>query len=797
MKSTFTKALVIAALTSICQITPAFSMVNIDYVTVGYANNLADPFNGRGAVAYAYKIGKYEVTNSQYAEFLNSVDPAGTNTRSLYNNFMGSSARGGIAFTSDSAAGAKYTIRSNMGDKPVNFVNWFDAARFTNWLHNGQGESSTEFGAYTLNIFNSGFPARNPSAKVWIPSDNEWYKAAYYDPTPGAGGGDNYWLYATQSDSVPTLGVADATGVITNPGANVANYASAGGWNSQVGNVTTVGSALANNYFGTADQSGNVTEWTESVDIEYNVRGSSGGNWYYGEDFMRSTALGGINPYSESSDLGFRVATISVPTSTFLTVSRLGLEQSSDPQDWQAVPVTPEMLDSEGRIIPPSGNEETSYRLRISILPEATGGTPPSSATPSGNQRLSLEQANDLEDWQNIALTPAMLDGDGMIQLPAAAVANFYRMRLSTVTAPTIATQPVSVAINSGGSTTLAVAASGEGLSYQWYEGIVGVTDTPVGTGEASFTTPALTTSATYWVRVSNSAGSTDSDAVTVTVTAPVPAGMALIPAGSFTMGRTSGDIDANAPPVSVTVSAFLIAELEVTKALWDEVRTWGLANGYTGLAAGAGKAADHPVQSVTWFDVVKWSNARSEKEGLSPVYTVGGAVMRTGTTVPSVNWAANGYRLPTEAEWEKAARGGASGLRFPWGNTITHAQANYYSISSFAYDSSPTAGYHPTYAPTGNPRSAPVGSFPANGYELHDVTGNVWEWCWDIYGADTYVDGATDPRGAIAGGSRMLRGGSWSDDPNFARVADRNFSITPSFSGTNIGFRVARSVAP
>ncbi len=108
---------------------------------------------------------------------------------------------------------------------------------------------------------------KNVGARVYLPSEDEWYKAAYYDPTPGAGGGDNYWLYASQSDTVPTVPAASATGDITNPGANVANYFSGADWNGQNGNVTTVGSAgaLAESYFGTADMNGNVQEWNDAV----------------------------------------------------------------------------------------------------------------------------------------------------------------------------------------------------------------------------------------------------------------------------------------------------------------------------------------------------------------------------------------------------------------------------------------------------------------------------------------------------------------------------------------------------
>ena len=270
--------------------------------------------------------------------------------------------------------------------------------------------------------------------------------------------------------------------------------------------------------------------------------------------------------------------------------------------------------------------------------------------------------------------------------------------------------------------------------------------------------------------------------------------GFALIPAGEFTMGDVL-DGDPKAPPHQVNVSAFYIGQKEVTKAEWDSVRIWAVSHGYPDLAAGYGKAAEHPVESVSWWDVVKWCNARSEQEGLMPCYTVGGAVMRSGTTEPTVNWTASGYRLPTEAEWEKAARGGLSGKRFPWGDTISHTQANYNSSASYGYDISPTLGYHPAYSTGSIPHTSPVGSFSSNGYGLQDMAGNAIEWCWDWYG--TYASGAqNDPRGASSGTSRVLRGGDWHYYANYCRAAAR-YSYNPGDANYYRGFRVTRSPVP
>jgi len=277
----------------------------------------------------------------------------------------------------------------------------------------------------------------------------------------------------------------------------------------------------------------------------------------------------------------------------------------------------------------------------------------------------------------------------------------------------------------------------------------------------------------------------------------PAPSGMSLIPAGSFQMGDSFGEGEARELPVhSVYVSAFYMDQTEVTKAQWDEVTTWATANGYSfSSGSGLGKAANHPVLMVSWYDCVKWANARSEKTGRTPCYTVGGNIYRTGGSIPDCNWTANGYRLPTEAEWEKAARGGAEGHRFPWSDSdeIQHARANYNSSSSYAYDTSPTRDYHPTYAAGGYPYTSPAGAFSPNGYGLVDMAGNVWEWCWDWLGSYTSSPD-TDPRGVGTGSFRVGRGGGWGGSAIGCRVAYRYLDY-PAIRYGDFGFRLAVSV--
>jgi formylglycine-generating enzyme required for sulfatase activity len=271
------------------------------------------------------------------------------------------------------------------------------------------------------------------------------------------------------------------------------------------------------------------------------------------------------------------------------------------------------------------------------------------------------------------------------------------------------------------------------------------------------------------------------------------PAGMALIPAGWFTMGDTL-DGEGDAIPTNIYVSAFVMDVNLVNYGFWTNIYDYAISQGYTFVHAGVhgGPGTNYVVNTVDWFDCVKWSNARSQQAGLTPCYYTDAGFTQvftngdSGTTVYQ-NLTVNGYRLPTEAEWEKAARGGGIGLRFPWGNLIHSNQAQYGACTyCYSYDLGPDNSLQ---------GSSPVGSFDVNGYGLYDMAGNVSEWCWDWYGTQYAQPTTTNPTGAGPGsGYRVVRGGCWNSGAYAARCAYRNYD-SPDGEFGGVGIRCVRGL--
>ncbi|MCL1865120.1 MAG: formylglycine-generating enzyme family protein [Spirochaetes bacterium] len=263
-----------------------------------------------------------------------------------------------------------------------------------------------------------------------------------------------------------------------------------------------------------------------------------------------------------------------------------------------------------------------------------------------------------------------------------------------------------------------------------------------------------------------------------------VPANFVQIKGGTFIMGSPSSEAgrNDNESQHRVTVSSFYMGKYEVTQEEYIEVM---------GSNRSRWQGFDLPVENVSWYDAIEYCNKRSVKEGLTPAYTIdkdrkdpnneATDMFDKNQWVVTWNRKANGYRLPTEAEWEYACRADTK-TPFNTGDNITTDEANYKGDKP----------YNNNAKGIDRRKTTPVGSFKPNAWGLYDMHGNVWEWCWDWYGAYS-VAAQTDPEGPSSGAFRVERGGSWFNFGQHLRSAFRGGKLTPYLWNINLGFRLVR----
>jgi len=290
----------------------------------------------------------------------------------------------------------------------------------------------------------------------------------------------------------------------------------------------------------------------------------------------------------------------------------------------------------------------------------------------------------------------------------------------------------------------------------------------------------------------------------------PGPEGIefVFIPGGTFQMGDPFGEGEDNEIPVhTVTLNGFQMSKYSITNGQYCEYLNSAKDTGFVTVHDDVVYSSSDSSYSEPYFNVVGIENSYSQIDYSNGFFTVAMKGERSMVNDPVVEVSRYGakafcdyygLRLPTEAEWEYAARGGLSGRRFPWGYSINHSNANYGADgSAYAYDSSPYTEftYHPTWNDGIIPYTSPVGSFAANGYGLYDMAGNVYEWCSDWY-SDSYYDSSPsdNPAGPVTGQYRVLRGGTWNGTARVCRIAYRMY-MYPAWCSDYVGFRVCRDL--
>ena len=319
----------------LCAAATATANTVIDTVTIGNPGNPADTnsLNSNtglpdlGGVSYTYGIGKYDVTLTQYCVFLNAV--AKTDTYGLYSTSLTTDLNVAGISRSGSSGNYNYAVIGS-GQRPVTYVSWLDAARYCNWLHNGQPTglqtaATTEAGAYTLNGDTTrGLEIHNSNALYWIPTENEWYKAAYYDP--GIAGANKYWTYATRSNVAPGNIVgsgANMANYYTNMGSHVYSVTQSGSFSGTQNCLTDVGAFTGSaSAYGLFDQNGDVWNWNDAT--FFSSRGLRGGSWFGGSSNLLSSTQGADDPTLKNYDVGFRIATVATAPEPASAVLLLG-----------------------------------------------------------------------------------------------------------------------------------------------------------------------------------------------------------------------------------------------------------------------------------------------------------------------------------------------------------------------------------------------------------------------------------------------------------------------------------------